>query len=312
MTPTSPSAPTPQTGEIAPFGQRLAEAIARHGPLCVGIDPHLDRIPNLFGTDPVSRIAAFSEAVIANLAGKIAAIKPQIALFERFGPEGLAVLADLTHAAEAAGLLVLLDAKRGDIGSTAAGYAQAYLGENAWLHADAVTINPLMGADTVHPWVECATQHNKGVIALIRTSNPGAGDIQDKIADAAPIWAHIAQMLAPFATAMTQTGQTWSSLMGVVGATTPEQARQVRQLLPNVIFLVPGYGAQGASATDALAGATPGTKGTQGVIINASRSVLFGDDAPRTLEAWQRGFDTRLRACQKDIATALYHHTPAE
>lgn len=320
------SAATPDTDTNAlspePFGQRMAAAMARHGPLCLGLDPYIDRIPHIFSGCLADRLHHFGRAVIEAAAGKVAALKPQIALFERHGPPALNVLADLTRLAQAAGLLVLLDAKRGDIGSTADGYAQAYLGPDAWLHADAVTVNPLMGADTLAPFCRMATQYNKGVIALLRTSNPGASDIQDIDAGGQPVWQRIGHMLGPIAADLTPAGAAWSSLMAVVGATNPDQARQARGLLPNTLFLAPGYGAQGASAADALAGCIPAgsptppsacegvANGGTGVLVTASRSVLYGDNPPADLAEWRAGFDARLAAFATDIKQAQADMTP--
>lgn len=294
------------TGDVPPFGVRLADAMARYGPLCVGLDPYPDRIPDLFQGNTPQRIGAFCDAVIAAVAGRVAAIKPQIALFERYGPDGLAVLADLTRRAHDAGLVVLLDAKRGDIGATAEGYAQAYLGEDAWLHADAVTVNPLMGADTLAPWIALATTRAKGVIPLVRTSNAGAGDLQDLDAQGAPLWTHIARMLAPLAAALTPSAGEWSSLMVVVGATQPDQARLARTLLPNCLFLAPGYGAQGADAVDALAGAASTPRGPRGVLVNASRSVLYGAQDTPDLASWRRAIDQRLTRFAADISAGAH------
>ena len=162
----------------------------------------------------------------------VAVVKPQIALFERWGPEGLSVLARVTRHAAEAGLLVILDAKRGDIADTGAGYADAYLGDDAWLHADAVTVNPYMGLDTLDPWLDYVERRGKGVVVLTRTSNPGACDVQELDAGGQPVWMRVAGALAPLAKRHCG-GEGWSSLMVVVGATAPEAARELRQTLPS-------------------------------------------------------------------------------
>ncbi len=290
------------------FAARLEQAIARHGPTCLGLDPYPERLPAVFGPPGLGQLQAFGAAVIARAAGRVAALKPQIALFERFGPDGLRVLGDLTHRAHDAGLLVLLDAKRGDIADTAAGYAQAYLGREAWLHADAMTVNPYLGADSIAPFVDTAAAHGRGVIVLVRTSNPGAADLQDKTLagrEAEPVWAHTARLLEPFAAQLAGPGR-WSGLAAVVGATAPDQARAARALLPSVPFLAPGYGSQGGGARDALAGAVASPTGAQGVIVNASRSVLYGPGDADTpdLSAWTKAFDARLTRFVTELGEA--------
>ncbi len=186
------------------FGDRLAAAVTSRGPLCIGLDPYPDRIPAIFGDAhryPANTFEVFCSDIITRAASRAAAIKPQIALFERYGPAALAALGRLTERAREMGLLVILDAKRGDIADTARGYAEAYLGPQAWLHADAVTVNPYLGADSIAPWLEVASANGRGVVALLRTSNPGAADLQDvpTAPEGVPLWERTAAMLAPLA-----------------------------------------------------------------------------------------------------------------
>ena len=280
------------------FGDRIAQAIAAYGPLCIGLDPHEGRIPALFGAG-LAGIEAFFEAVLHRARGTCGIIKPQIAFFERHGPDGLAVLARLCAKAKALGYLVLLDAKRGDIGSTASAYAHAYLGPEAWLECDAITVNPYMGMDTLEPFLNTAGDHGKGVVVLVRTSNPGAADFEDWQHDGTPLYMQIAQTLAPFARERRGPRTGWSSLMIVAGATAPAEARRLRAALPHCPFLVPGYGAQGASAAEALAASRDG----QGVVVNSSRAVLYphGAEQARSARAWERLFDAALRRAQDDL-----------
>ncbi len=284
------------------FGDRLAAAIKDNGPLCVGLDPHPNRIPALFG-EGVPGIEAFFIAVMERMSGRSGVIKPQIAFFERYGPAGLQVLARLCERAKDLGLIVLLDAKRGDIGSTASAYASAYLGPDAWLHCDAITVNPYMGMDTLEPFLGTADDMDKGVIVLVRTSNPGAADFEDLIFDKKPLYQHIAHALAPFAQERKGPVSGWSSLMAVVGATAPNEARHLRLTLPHCPFLVPGFGAQGASAKDAVAAARNG----QGVLVNSSRGVLYpaGADSAKTMDDWQGIFDAALAKAHDELCAAL-------
>jgi orotidine-5'-phosphate decarboxylase len=283
------------------FSDRLADAIDLHGPLCVGLDPHPASLPTLLGAPGPESFERFFEGVIDAAAGRVGAVKPQIALFERWGPKGLEMLARLCARAREAGLLVLLDAKRGDIGSTADGYVEAYLGPDAWLLADAVTVNPYMGLDTLEPWIKQARVSGRGVIVLLRTSNPGAADVQDVDAGGAPAWTRLAAKLAPLADGWLG-ARGWSSLMCVVGATAPEEAKLARALLPHVIFLVPGYGHQGAGAAEALAGAVEG----KGALVNASRAALYPKAAAeaRDMAEWRAAVVAGIEAAKRELAGA--------
>ncbi|MEO0881650.1 MAG: orotidine-5'-phosphate decarboxylase [Pseudomonadota bacterium] len=265
------------------FADRVIAATKTHGPLCVGIDPHAGRIPSLFGGDTPDGVAAWGQAVVAAAAGRVAAVKPQIGLFERHGPDGMRALQQISEAARAAGLIVIADAKRGDIGSTAEGYAAAYLDPGAPFEADAVTVNPYMGIDTLEPFISRAVTHNKGVIVLARTSNPGSADFQVRSLDGAPLYARVVEALGP-AMKRLEGQNGWSGLMLVTGATGPQEAKTLRRLAPTALFLVPGYGAQGAGATDAVAGFVDGVGG----LVNASRSVTFPEGAAsaKHLEEW--------------------------
>jgi orotidine-5'-phosphate decarboxylase len=274
----------------------------RLGPLCVGIDPHPGRIPDLFGGDTPDGISRWGRAVVAAAAGRAGIVKPQVGLFERHGPEGMRALQDVCAAAREAGLLVIADAKRGDIGSTAEGYARAYLGSDAPFACDAVTVNPYMGIDTLEPFLREAEANDKGVIVLARTSNPGSADFQAKDMGGAPLYARVVQALAPaIARLMGPSG--WSSLMLVAGATGPDEARELRALAPGAPFLVPGYGAQGSGARDALAGFVRRGNRLEGGVVNASRSVTFpaSADTAGDMAAWTSAIRAAIDAAQADL-----------
>lgn len=285
-------------GEALMFADRLIEAVAEHGPLCVGIDPHAGRVPAVFGGDTGQGLTRWGEAIIEIAIGRVAAIKPQVGLFERLGPEGMMALQRLCSAAREAGLIVLADAKRGDIGSTAAGYAAAYLSSGAPFEADAVTVNPYMGLDTLEPFMAEAEANNKGVIVLARTSNPGSADFQARDMGGAPLYARVVEALDPLIKRL-EGKSGWSGLMLVAGATGPEEARQLRALAPKALFLVPGYGAQGAGAADAMAGFVNG----QGGLVNASRSVTFPKTAETatSLSDWRAAIRAAIEAAQADL-----------
>lgn len=285
------------------FGSRLIAGARQFGPLCVGIDPHPGRIPALFGGDTPDGLAAWGEAVVAAAAGRACVVKPQVGLFERHGPDGMRALQRVCEASKAAGLIVIADAKRGDIGTTARGYAAAYLLDTAPFPSDAVTVNPYMGLDTLEPFLELAEANGKGVVVLARTSNPGSADFQARDLEGAPLYARVVEALGP-AIARLKGAEAWSSLMLVAGATGPDEARHLRQLAPDALFLVPGYGAQGSGAADALAGFSLVGNHLEGGVVNASRSVTFpaGADAAATRAEWQVLVEAAIAAAQADLS----------
>lgn len=269
------------------FADRLITRVRAVGhPLCAGLDPHLDRLPKCFHhgsmrvDDPATAqvVETFLCAVIDRLAGKVAAVKPQIAFFEQLGWRGMRACERVIHHARRASLLVVVDAKRGDIGSTAAGYAAAFLGPQAPMPADALTVNPYLGVDALAPLVTTASENGRGLFVLVKTSNPGAGKLQDLDAAGTRLYEHVAHALAPAAESMIGPRTGWSSLGVVVGATYPDDARRVREALPRALFLIPGFGAQGAGAEDAVRGLPVGQDGRrEGGLVNASRAILFPD-----------------------------------
>jgi orotidine-5'-phosphate decarboxylase len=290
----------------APFADRLIAAARRFGPLCVGVDPHPALLPHLFGRAGPDAAAAWGLALVDRCAGKVAAVKPQAGLFERWGSRGMAALERVCDAARAAGLVVILDAKRGDIGTTAEGYAEAWLGEAAACACDALTVNPWLGVETLEPFIALAERHGRGVCVLARTSNPGAADFQAKLVDEEPLYLHVARALArPSARLRGASG--WSGLMLVVGATAPAEALAVRAAAPDALFLVPGYGAQGATAAEAVAGFVPGPAGREGGVVNASRAVASpsGAEDARSTADWDAAVDAAIARAQAELAAAV-------
>ena len=283
------------------FAARLIDGTRKFGPLCVGIDPHPGLIPDIFGGDTPEGVWKWSQAIIEAAAGKVAVVKPQVSLFERHGPEGMAALQAAAKSARAAGLILLMDGKRGDIGSTAEGYAQAYLSPGAPFEGDALTVNPYMGLDTLEPYAKLAKAHGKGVIVLVRTSNPGAADFQSRIMGGAPLYVRVAEALGPL-TERLMSPCGWSSLMMVIGATAPEEARAVRALAPKALFLVPGYGAQGAAASEACSGLVNG----QGGVVSASRSVNFPKAAATASDkaSWRQAVEDAILTARDELRLA--------
>jgi orotidine-5'-phosphate decarboxylase len=291
----------------------LAAARRLKNPLCVGLDPHLERIPSEFGVrlDALASdasadgVQAFFEIVIDVCAGKVPVIKPQIAFFEQLGWRGLRALERLLARARERGLLVILDAKRGDLASTAQAYAQSYLFPDSPCRADAITLNPYLGLDSLQPFVDAARAHGAGLFVLARTSNPGASDFQSQLIAGVPLYEHVARALAPLAESL-RGSSGWSSLGVVAGATYPAEAAALRSALPHSLFLVPGYGAQGAPVRDALVAFVPGPGGLEGGMVNSSRGILFGN-GPRltSIEEWRRGLSERLQAACRELSEAV-------
>lgn len=299
------------------FADRLLDAIEDKGsPVCVGLDPVYDRLPdelkqeNPSLEDQLDAIEDFCAEVIELVAPYVPAVKPQVAYFERYGPGGLASYYQAVYDAQEAGLMVIGDVKRGDIGSTAEAYADAHLGllretdGTPWTWpADAVTVNGYFGGDGLAPFVEAARQNAQGLFVLVRTSNPGGSAVQDfEGVGGKKFFVHMAEQVARLGDGPDLVGRRGYSAVGaVVGATYPDEARLLRQAMPRQIFLVPGYGAQGASAADCAAAFDADGRGA---IVNASRSVIYAY-AKNPEAPWQRAIEEAAQAFANDIAEAL-------
>ena len=273
----------------APFSDRLAEAVERkRTQLVVGLDPRPDLLPvELRGDAHLGRdhvadaVARFCCGIVDAVAPHVVAVKPQLAFFEALGSDGVRALEETCAYARAAGLLVIADAKRGDIGSTARAYAAAYLeprGASPPL-ADALTVNPYLGEDSVEPFLQAARLHGAGVFVLVRTSNAGAADVQDlALSDGRPLWHHVARLVGEWGESLV--GERGLSSVGaVLGATVPRAVGTARRMMPQSVFLLPGVGAQGATPADV---ARAFTSGPASALVNASRSVIYayrGSDA---------------------------------
>lgn len=294
------------------FGDRLIKAAREFGPLCVGIDPHQsylsrEALTSLFGKLGPEALRRFGLAVIEEAKGKVAVVKPQAAFFEAFGGEGMSALQDICAAAREAGLIVIMDAKRGDIGSTVMGYVEAHLGASQAFAVDALTVNPYMGIETLKAFADTAYDNDRGIIVLARTSNPGAADFQEKLIDGKPLYMHVTEALQPMAEEMKGEETSWSSLMLVVGATAPEEARAIRKAAPNSPFLIPGYGAQGGGAEGAVTSFVKGPKGLEGGVVNASRSVTFPKASleAKNMSEWRAAISEAILEAQADLLRAI-------
>jgi len=256
---------------------RLDELIsARRSTVCVGLDPHPDRLPNdRPGTSAIARWRGFLFDVLEAVAGVVPAVKPQVAFFEQMGPDGYSLYFELIREARRLDLFVIGDVKRGDIGSTAGAYAEAHLGGPEALAADAITVNPYLGRDGVLPFLDVARRRGRGIFALLRTSNPSSAEIQEHGAPSRPLFRRVAELLDEWgAGAVGRRG--YSDVGAVVGATHPEEAAELRRILPRTFFLVPGFGAQGAGPEDVAA--TFDAQGS-GALISSSRGILFAGES---------------------------------
>jgi orotidine-5'-phosphate decarboxylase len=296
------------------FADRFLESSRRVGtPLCVGLDPHLELIPTEFGvragspTSPhtIEGVRRFLGEVLQECSGRVSTVKPQIAFFEQLGWRGIELLEEIVAVARGQGLLVLLDAKRGDVGSTAEAYARAYLLADSPCQVDALTVNPYLGLDSLTPFFLASRASGAGVFVLARTSNAGAADFQAQLVGERPLFEHVAAALAGEANhAVGALG--WSTLGIVAGATFPDSALRLRALLPRSLFLVPGFGAQGASAATALASFVPSPGGLEGGLVSSSRGLLFG--AGQAPGDYRVNFRARLVAAIAELSSAIRAH----
>ena len=277
---------------LTSFGDRLAERVAaRRSQIVLGLDPDPARLwpdavrraeARLTAGEPAVRaaiaVAAHCALVIEATAPQCVAVKPQVACFERLGAAGWSVLAEVVALAREHGLLVIADAKRGDVDVTATSYAQAFLGATPspygsipGLGADAMTVNPLLGRDSLEPFVTTARDHGRGLFVLVRTSNPGASDVQERaLADGSAVSDHLADLVAEIGAG--GVGRMGLSDVGaVVGATAPKRLAALRERMPHAVFLLPGVGAQGGNVEELAPAFAPGPAGG---LVSASRGIV--------------------------------------
>lgn len=274
----------------ARFGARLQQAVAAQGPLVAGIDPHAALLADWSLPDTARGVREFSLRALEAVTGQVAAVKPQSAFFERHGAAGVAVLEELLAAARAAGVLTILDVKRGDIGSTMTAYAQAHLLPGAPLEADAITVSPFLGTGSLDPAAELARAHGKGLFLLALTSNPDGAQVQHALTAAGtPVAREIARHAEEIGAA---DPGAWSDVGLVVGATVGDAYRRLGldRAAPGAPLLAPGFGAQGAGPAD--------------------RATVFGDNAGQVLVSLSRGVlsagpdEAALRRRTEELRTA--------
>jgi orotidine-5'-phosphate decarboxylase len=325
---------------MLPFADRLITAVRRcRNPVLVGLDPRAESLPAGFLKNPKDASCAetaaaygrFCREVIDVVAALVPAVKPQMAFFEQLGPAGMSVLAEVIAYAQHSGLLVILDGKRNDIGSTATAYAQGMLGaggQSPW-GADALTVSPYLGDDSLRPFIDVAVERAAGVFVLVKTSNPGGKMLQDLLSDDRPIYRHVADYVeqqaaatvgteaargtVPFSLAR-KSGQSlgaggYGAVGAVVGATYPAQLAELRAAMPHTWFLVPGFGSQGGTARDTAAAFD--SVGL-GAVVNNSRGIIFAHSQKPYAERfgaarWQRA----VEAATRDMIDQLRAETPA-
>ncbi|MFN4259168.1 MAG: orotidine-5'-phosphate decarboxylase [Gemmataceae bacterium] len=295
------------------FADRLTEAVRQKGnALCVGLDPRWEQLPAELharhgGTlrGAATAVEEFCARVLDVVAPLVAVIKPQCAFFELYGPAGLRALRHTLAKARRLGLVTILDGKRNDIASTATAYADAAFAgvtlagrsRPVW-DADALTVNPYLGRDAIEPFLASARRAERGLFVLARTSNAGAGLFQDLVCDDKPLFLHVAEAVRAWT--REHRGQCgYGDVGAVVGATHPDELAAVRRAVPEAIFLVPGYGAQGGSATD-VAAAFHNTG--LGAIVNSSRGLTAG--FPPSETEWEARVEAATRAAIADLRQA--------
>ena len=284
----------------------LIEKIKETGnPTVIGLDPRYEMLPKCV-TDKYPKtiegvaqaILEYNKALIDATHDIIPAIKPQIAFYEMFGIPGMHAFKETCDYAKQKGMIVIADIKRGDIGSTAAGYSNAYLGktlvgdkEESFYDIDWVTVNPYMGTDCVKPFIEDCKKYNRGLFILVKTSNPSSGELQDlKLENGEEVYTRVAKLVENWGEEL-RGEYNYSSIAAVVGATYPEQLKQIREVAPHTYFLIPGYGAQGGKVEDIALGFD---KNGLGGIVNASRSLMCAYKSDK----WKDQFE------EKDYAQA--------
>jgi len=265
----------------------IANIKKTNAPIVVGLDPMLSYIPKhitdkVFGEMGETLKAAaeavwqFNKGILDAVYDQIPAVKPQIAMYEQFGVEGLRVFQKTCAYAKEKGLVVIGDIKRGDIGSTSAAYAVAHLGKVTIgskrftvFDEDFATVNPYLGSDGIQPFLTICKEEKKGLFILVKTSNPSSGEFQDKLTDGRPLYELVGEQVAKWGESLM--GDSYSNIGAVVGATYPEMGKVLRKLMPKNYILVPGYGAQGGKAKDL---APYFNKDGLGAIINSSRGII--------------------------------------
>lgn len=284
----------------ANFADRLTSAIEKkRSCVVVGLDPRPNALPPPLRVraersteDAAEAVLEFNTRVIRAVAPHAVAVKPQVAFYEALGSAGFHAFAETIAVAHEQGLLVIADVKRGDIGSTAEAYAKAHLDQ---FGADAVTVNPYLGSDSITPFLK-RIPDGKGIFVLVKTSNPSSADLQDIRIGDSPFYERVAELVNRWGE--THRGESGYSAVGaVVGATFPEAAARLREIMPHAIFLVPGYGAQGATAGDCR---PCFDRLGHGAVVNSSRGIIFAYNRRQT-PTWEEAVADAAREMKEEL-----------
>ena len=295
--------------------QKLTEKIKKtNAPVVVGLDPMLDYIPGHiqekayreFGETlegAAEAIWQFNKEIIDSIWDLIPAVKPQIAMYEQFGLEGLKVFKKTLDYCKEKDLVVIGDIKRGDIGSTSKAYAVGHLGKvqvggksYAGFDEDFATVNPYFGTDGIKPFIDICRQEKKGIFILVKTSNPSSGEFQDRLADGRPLYEIVGEKVAEWGESCM--GDSYSYVGAVVGATYPEMGRSLRRIMPKSYILVPGYGAQGGKGEDLV---DFFNEDGLGAIVNSSRGIIAAYKQEKYAKFGEQHFGGAARAAVEDM-----------
>lgn len=295
--------------------QKLADKIkTTHAPICVGLDPMLSYIPEhilkkaykeygetLQGA--AEAVWQYNKGIIDAVYDLIPSVKPQIAMYEQFGIEGLKAFQKTVDYCHKKDLVVIGDIKRGDIGSTSAAYAAGHLGKvqvgsksYAPFDEDFVTVNPYLGTDGVKPFIDICKAEKKGLFILVKTSNPSSGEFQDRLIDGRPLYEWVGEKVAEWGA--DHMGETYSYVGAVVGATYPEMGKILRKIMPKSFILVPGYGAQGGKGADLVHFFN---EDGLGAVVNSSRGIIAAYKQEKYASFGGEGYADASRAAVKDM-----------
>lgn len=302
---------------------RLVERIQKtNAPIVVGLDPMMKFVPEHIRQAAFSEygetlkgaaeaILAYNKGIVDAISDLVPAVKPQIAMYEQFGTEGLIAYQKTVAYCKQKGLIVIADVKRGDIGSTSEAYAAAHLGKvtvgtktYAPFDADFATVNPYLGSDGIQPFLKVCQEEKKGIFVLVKTSNPSSGEFQDRLVDGRPLYEIVGEQVARWGEACM--GEQYSYVGAVVGATYPEQGRVLRALMPKAFILVPGYGAQGGKGADLVHFFR---EDGLGAIVNSSRGIIAAYQQEKYARFGAKNYADASRQAvldmKEDIAQAL-------
>lgn len=296
----------------------IAKIEKTKAPIVIGLDPMLNYIPKHIQKKAFAKygetlegaaeaIWQFNKEIVDKTWDLVPAVKPQIAMYEQFGIEGLKAYQKTVDYCHAKDLVVIGDIKRGDIGSTSAAYAAGHLGKiqvgskcYTAFHEDFATVNPYLGSDGIKPFIEVCQEENKGIFVLVKTSNPSSGEFQDRLIDGRPLYEHVGEKVAQWGEE--HMGDSYSYIGAVVGATYPEMGKILRKLMPKTFILVPGYGAQGGTAKDLVHFFNPDGLGA---IVNSSRGIIAAYKQEKYASFGPEHFADASRAAVEDMTADI-------